>query len=233
LKIVICDDNRDCIEKTSTAVKNILYEKNITPQIDIYLDSREVYSCGNSYDIAFLDVNMEYFSGIEIAKQLKSINPYIIIFIITSYDQYLDDAMDLNVFRYIRKPTDEKRLKSGLLKALEYIDNCKISFYLKQGEEIKNIVSNDIVYIETVGRATKVVTVNGEYLSSNKMDFWKTKLISSFFYSVHKSYIINMKYISDYKRDTVGLLNKYSIPIAYRKQADFRGYFFDHFGGSI
>lgn len=231
MKIIICDDDKKCIEKTSLSVKNILSERNISVEFDIYIDSRDAYSCENSYDIAFLDINMEHYSGIEIAKQLKSINPYIIIFIITSYDQYLDDAMDLNVFRYIRKPLDERRLKNGLIKALEHIDNSKISFYLKQGEEIKNVFSNDIVYIETVGRTTRVITVNGEYLSGNKMDFWKSKLIASFFYRVHKSYIINMKHITDYKRDTVGLLNKYSVPIAYRKQADFRGFFFDYFGG--
>lgn len=206
-------------------------EKNIDADFDIFLDSKEAYSCNNYYDIAFLDISMEQYSGIEIAKQLKKINPYIVIFIITSYDKYLDDAMDLNVFRYIRKPLDKKRLKNGLLKALEQIDNNIITFYLKQGEEIKNVFSNDIVFIETVGRSTRVVTVNGEYISGNKMEFWKEKLVASFFYRVHKSFIINMKHISDYKRDTVGLLGKYSVPIAYRKQADFRQFFFDYFGG--
>ena len=62
--------------------------------------------------MAFLDVEMETYSGIEVAQKLKAKNPYIVIFIVTSYDKYLDDAMDLNVFRYIKKPLDKKRLKS-------------------------------------------------------------------------------------------------------------------------
>ncbi|MBR3868214.1 MAG: response regulator transcription factor [Clostridia bacterium] len=231
MKIAICDDERKYVEETENNVKAILGEQNIDAEFDLYFSSSDIFDCGKFYDIAFLDIEMEPYSGIEVAEKLKQTNPYIMIFIITSYDSYLDDAMDLNVFRYIKKPIDARRLKSGIIKALESIDSNIITFFLKNGEASTNVLSDDIVYIETTGRATRVVTVNGEYISENKMDFWKEKLIASFFYKVHKSYIINMKHISDYKRDTVGLCGKYSVPIAYRKQAEFRSYFLSYFGG--
>lgn len=231
MKIAICDDERKYAQETESKVKAILGEQNITADFDLYFSSADIFGCGKFYDIVFLDIEMQPYSGIEVAKKLKEINPYMIIFMITSYDRYLDDAMDLNVFRYIKKPTDTRRLRNGILKALESIDSNIISFFLKNGEASTNVLSDDIVYIETVGRATRVVTVRGEYLSENKMDFWKQKLIASFFYKVHKSFIINMKHITDYKRDTVGLCGKYSVPIAYRKQAEFRSYFLRYFGG--
>lgn len=229
--MAICDEERKYVEETENKVKTILGELNINADFDLYCNSADIYNCGKFYNIVFLDIEMEPYSGIEVAKKLKEINPYMIIFIITSYDSYLDDAMDLNVFRYIKKPTDTRRLKNGILKALESIDSNIITFFLKNGEVSTNVLSDDIVYIETVGRATRVVTVKGEYLSENKMDFWKQKLIASFFYKVHKSYIINMKHITDYKRDTVVLCGKYSVPIAYRKQAEFRSHFLHYFGG--
>ena len=139
--------------------------------------------------------------------------------------------MDLNVFRYIKKPLDVYRLKVGLDKAIESIDNTVYTFFLKQEKTSKSVNSNDIVYIETIGRFTKVVTTNGEYISDQKIDFWKEKLVASFFYHVHKSFIINLKHMTNYKRDTVTLLNKYEIPISYRKQSDFRSYFLRYFGG--
>ncbi len=231
MKIAICDDESKYVEETVNKVKTILGEQNINADYDLYYSSTDIYNCGKFYDIAFLDIEMEPYSGIDVAKKLKQVNPYIIIFIITSYDSYLDDAMDLNVFRYINKPADSRRLKKGLLKALESIDSNIITFFIKNGEASTKVLSDDIVFIETVGRTTRVVTVKGEYISENKMDFWKQKLIASFFYRVHKSYIINMKHITDYKRDTVELLCKHSVPIAYRKQAEFRSYFLKYFGG--
>lgn len=231
MKIAICDDEKKYTDEIEKNVKAILAEQNITAEYDVFSDSKEIYNCNNFYDVAFLDIEMEPYSGIDIAKKLKTVNPYIIIFIITSYDSYLDDAMDLNVFRYIKKPLDCKRLRKGIVKALDNIDSQNITFILKDGEKTKTVLSDDIVYIETAGRTTKVVTVDNEFISDSKINFWKSKLIASFFYNVHKSFIINMKHISDYKRDTVTLMGKYNIPVSYRRQAEFRGFFFKYFGG--
>lgn len=229
MRIAICDDDKAYVDEIVNTVQDLLGDKQIKADIDLYTDSEKLYNCNSFYDIAFLDIEMQNYSGIQIANKLKTVNPYIIIFIITYYDQYLDEAMDLNVFRYIKKPLDRQRLSQGLNKALEFIDNSAITFFLKRGNVSKNIFSNDIIVVETVGRATKVVTVNGEYLSENNMSFWQEKLIASFFYQVHKSFIINMKYITDYKRDIVVLKNKYKVPISYRKQSEFRSYFLNFF----
>lgn len=231
MKIAICDDEQYWVKEIENNLINIFSEENIQTDFDVYTDSEELCFSDKFYDMAFLDVEMDTYSGIEVAQNLKAKNPYIVIFIVTSYDKYLDDAMDLNVFRYIKKPLDKKRLKSGIQKALESIDNNVISFFLKNGKASINILSDDIIFVETVGRNTRVVTVKGEYTSENKMDFWKSKLIASFFYPVHKSFIINMKHITNYQRDTVTLSERYDIPVAYRKQAPFRSYFLKFFGG--
>lgn len=231
MRIIICDDDKAYAEEIEKNVKEMLYEQKIKAEFNVFYDSSTLCSLDTYYDIAFLDIQMKPYTGIEIAEKLKVTNPYIIIFIITSYDKYLDDAMDLNVFRYIKKPLDIRRLRNGLSKALNLIDSNVITFFIKNGKHSSSVLSNDIVYIETIGRSTKVVTVNEEYISDNKINFWREKLVASFFYQVHKSFIINMKHITDYKRDTVILSEKYTIPVSYRKQADFRGFFLNYFGG--
>ena len=138
--------------------------------------------------------------------------------------------MDLNVFRYLQKPLDARRLKSGLEKALNIIDNREITFTVKHENKAITLTSNDIVYIEITGRTTKAVTCNGEYISDNNINFWQEKLIASFFYRIHKSFIINIKYITSYQRDSVVLMQKYKIPISYRNQADFKNFFFNYIG---
>lgn len=231
MKIAICDDNTTYVDELQRLVKSFLCNKTIEFDIDTFYNSDELYNCNDIYDIAFLDIEMQPYSGIEIAKQMKKNNPHIIIFIITSYNRYLDEAMDLNVFRYIQKPLDIRRLKDGMEKAIEFIDNNIISFYLKKGNATKNLSSNDIIYIETVGRSTKIVTIDNTYLSDNKIDFWKSKLIASFFYRIHKSFIVNMNYITHYERDTLILFNQHKVPVSYRKQAEFRKAFLSYIGG--
>ena len=232
MKVVVCDDDLSYATEIKNTVSRVFESRHVSGSFDLFSDSNEVWNKQTLYDIAFLDIQMLPHSGIAVAKKLKAENQNIIIFFITSFDQYLDEAMDLNAFRYIKKPLDTKRLQEGIEKALLHIDNTIITFHLKSGKETQAIPSNEIVYVEIVGHYTKVVTIdNKEFVSDRLIGFWKKKLISSSFFSVHKSYIINMKYISEYKRDTVTLCKKYQIPIAYRKQAEFRSFFFNYFGG--
>lgn len=230
MKVLVCDDDKIYADEIKLNVKSLLEEKQIQADFDLFLDSNEIYNSKIEYDLAFLDVEMVPYSGIEIAKKLKSINKNIIIFFITSYDKYLDEAMDLNAFRFIKKPFDILRLRSGVEKALKYIDNSQISFYLSQNKSIATIFSHDIIFIEIVGRTTKIVLEDRVFYSDNKIDFWKSKLIASFFVQTHKSFIINMNYITKYNRDLVQLAEKYDVPVSYRNQASFRSKFFDFLG---
>ena len=231
MNIVICDDDSVYAEEIRKTVSNVLFELQIPVTVNVYTNSMDLWGNIDSYDIAFLDIQMSPYDGIQIAERIKKAQPNVVIFFITSYEQYIDDAMDLNAFRYIKKPLDVKRLQAGIQKALSHIDNTNVSFFLKDGKTTRTILSSEIVYIEICGHYTNVTTINGKYISDNSISFWKKKLVSSSFYHIHKSFIINMRFITDYKRDTVTLCKQYQIPIAYRKQAEFRSFFFNYFGG--
>ena len=226
MKIIICDDEKAYVDEIKKNVSLFMQERDIETQFDLFTDCKELFAndCG-FYDIAFLDIEMGEIKGTQVAARLKEINPHIVIFIITSYTQYLDEAMDLNVFRFIKKPMDIERLYAGLEKAIQILDNTVIEVYVKNNKERKKVLSSDIVYVEIVGHTTKIVTEDGEYLTEHKMSYWKEKLTASFFYRVHSSFIINMKYITSYSRDSVVLKDTYTIPISYRTQAPFRKYF--------
>lgn len=79
--------------------------------------------------------------GIYVGNELKKKDKDIIIFIITSYSEYLDEAMRFHVFRYLSKPIDRQRLfrnlkdaldlyHSTLLAAVMGISNCTITMLL-------------------------------------------------------------------------------------------------------
>ena len=231
MRIAVCDDDSVYAKEIEKIVQTTLLDRHIESKTDLYCDSRELYESNKEYDIAFLDIEMEPYNGLETAQKLKKDNEHIIIFFITSYDQYLDDAMDLNAFRYIKKPLNVKRLQLGIEKALKLVDDTKISFLLKDGKQSLVVSSSQIVYVEIVGHYTKVQLQDGSYISRNKMDFWCEKLIASFFYQVHKSYIVNLKCITNYTRDSITLSNEYRVPIAFRKQTAFRSYFLNYLGG--
>lgn len=229
MRVLICDDEQSYVNEIKKHIELFLTENNISFEIDTFTDGENLLNCKKHYDIAFLDVEIGNIKGTDIAKVLKKINNYIVIFIITSYSKYLDDAMDLNVLRFIVKPIDAKRLYAGMKKAISLIDNSAVDVFLKNDKTLVKIPINDIMFVEVEGKRTIVQTVNIKYYSNNRLKFWKERLSPSFFFQVHSSFIVNMKYISQYCRDEIEINKTYKIPIAYRKQTEFKNYFFNYF----
>lgn len=229
MRILICDDEQLYVDNIKKHIELYESENGLSFEIDTYTDAKNLLECKTHYDIAFLDVEIGNIKGTEVAKRLKKVNNYIVIFIITSYDKYLDEAMDLNVLRFIVKPIDAKRLYNGMDKAISLIDNSVIDLFLKNGTTHIKLPINEIMFIEVEGKKTKIQAKDSVYYSSDRLKVWKKRLTPSFFFQIHSSFIINMKYISQYDRDEVVINNEFKIPIAYRKQTEFKNYFFNYF----
>ena len=136
INALICDDDNKCGAIIREYLLKYCEERNITCFYDLFDNGQKALESVTSYNIAFLDIEIGNISGLEIAKKLKEQNKNIIIFFITEYEKYIDDAMDLFALRFIKKPLDYQRFCSGLDKAVELINDESIELFLK---EVKNM----------------------------------------------------------------------------------------------
>lgn len=69
----------------------------------------------NGADIAFLDIGLdEYMNGLELARKLKEINPYINNIFLTNNTRYLEQAIYDHCSGYIVKPLTRPRIRHEL-----------------------------------------------------------------------------------------------------------------------
>lgn len=228
INALICDDDSKCGNLILKYLLKYCEDRNITCFYDLFNDGQKTLESEKSYNIAFLDIEIGDISGINIAKKLKENNKNIIIFFITEYEKYIDDAMDLFALRFIKKPLDYQRFITGLDKAIELINDETIELFLKDENVLHKVKAKDIIYLETNDHKVKIVTTMGIFYSSDLIDIWEKKLTHISFYRIHKSYILNLDYIDQYKRNEVKLTTGEIIGISYRKQSMFRKYFFDY-----
>ncbi len=228
INALICDDDKYCNDILIQYFLKYCEERHITCFYDCYDNGHDALLSEKSYNVAFLDIEIRDVSGLDIAKKLKENNKNIIIFFITDYEKYIDDAMDLFALRFIKKPLDYSRFYNGLDKAIELINEDVVEFYLKDSNKLIKIKSKDIMYIETLDHKTKIVTSDCIYYSSELIEYWQKKLTHSSFYRVHKSYIVNLDYIDQYTRSEVILTNGEIVAVSYRNQPNFRKYFFNY-----
>lgn len=72
------------------------------------------YARTSLVDVAFLDIEMPGMNGLQLAKQLKDIDPDTHIVFVTSYEQYALDAFALRATGYLLKPVQQENLAREL-----------------------------------------------------------------------------------------------------------------------
>ena len=223
MRILICDDEKTYLNTLEEYMQShhILY--NMTTLLDAtQLPEDEVF------DLAFLDIQMPNVDGITLAKRLRQRNPKLALFFVTNYDEYQDDAMDLQAFRFFEKPFDVNRLYAGLDKAMEYIDGAYVDIYLSENAAQQRVIADNIIYVTREGRKVSIVTTAREFCVAEKFDDLCQKLPQLFFYPVHKSFFVNLHYVERYTYTELLLTNGARIPIAPRKQSAFHKFWFEY-----
>lgn len=228
MRILICDDELEYLNTLRIHIEEYMRNHHILYTITALTDPTKAITEERMYDLAFLDIQMAGLNGIVLAKQLRQRNGKIALFFITNYDEYQDDAMDLQAFRFFEKPINISRLYAGLDKAMEYIDGAYVDIFLTDNSIQRRIIVDDILYVTREGRKVVLITEQQAYAISEKLDDFCAKLPQLFFYPVHKSFYVNMHYVEKYSYTELLLINGTRIPIAPRKQSAFHKFWFEY-----
>lgn len=167
----------------------------VSPEYVVYESGELLLEREQRVDIAFLDVEMPGINGIQTGVELKKHNPYVKIFVVTAYPDYLDDAMRTHVFRYLSKPIDQERLRRNLRDAILAYHTEPHTVLIETSDGVFPCLADEIVYVETEQRKVRVHTVHGDFLSGNSMEYWCRTLAFPCFFLTHRSFLINMRYI--------------------------------------
>lgn len=227
MKIAICDDDKNFLDDLKLHIETYMDARSIKAEFFTATSANKILESDEVYDLAFLDIQMPETDGITLAKELKNRNGKVILFFVTNFDEYQDEAMDLHIFRFFEKPFDVQRLYTSLDKAMEYLDKSYIDVYLENGSRHIKVPVDDIKYIKRENRKNTVFTCNGNYTVRCKFDELISKLPNTFFYLVHKSFYVNLHYITQYSYKEI-YIDDARIPVATRKQADFHKYWFNY-----
>lgn len=231
MRILLCDDDPAVLQQMERLLRKFFQQIGAKPpEIALYTDGEKLIQSRDTGEIAFLDVEMPGLSGIYTGERLKKANPRIKIFILTSYMDYLDEAMKFHVFRYLSKPVDEKRLFRNMKEALYQIamETEPVPIETKDGIIVRQ--AEEIVYIETDRRKTNIITVDQVYETVHPMRDWDDLLQIGCFFQTHRSFIVNMRYVTAFTKDIVTLADPggqtYTAYLTKRNYSSFKNAFF-------
>lgn len=204
MRIALCDDDNQITDQLQKYLTQYFeYEKLEVPEFSIFSDGESLLNDPHMIDIVFLDIELTGIDGLHAGKQLKKQNKNIIIFIVTSYMEYLDEAMGFHVFRYISKPIDKQRLLKNFKEALKEYHASIQTFMIETKNNNVTVLSTDIIMVQAYNRKVIIYTTKGNYESIHNFQYWIEKLNASYFYNSHRSYIVNFFYITSFNKDAI------------------------------
>ncbi len=224
MRILICDDDSLMIEQIQKYIR-LFFETNRLkcPEISCYLSGEDLLADKRMKDIVFLDIEMPGMNGIYAGNELKKQNKNTIIFVITSYSEYLDEAMRFHVFRYLSKPLDKQRFFRNMSDAISSYNAATTKIPIETKEGIYTLPASYIIAIEAQGRKVIVHTVKRDYISVHNMEFWINRLPKNRFFQTHRSFIINFEHIVDFDHTTIHLMNhQFTAYLTRRKYSAFK-----------
>ena len=239
IKAIIVDDELTAIKSLKWEIENFCTGIEV---MDSFTNPLEAISAINYLkpDCVFLDIEMPEMDGFQLLRELNYRAFDLII--TTAYDSYALKAFKENAVDYLLKPVDT----DDLLKSVSKIKKNKSENSL--GTDIQTVLDSisekkhpskitlplagktifvypdDIIYCKSDGNYTTIYFKNGkkEILSKKIKDIEELFHNDSFF-RVHNSYLVNIKYISEYiKNDGQYLVleNGASVPVSRAKKAE-------------
>lgn len=235
IKILICDDDPVIRKQISSLILSFEKKNNIVFQIDIKESGKFILTDPVQYDIAFIDIEMPDINGLNLSKRLKTINPDILILVVTSFQSYLDDAMKIHVFRYLSKPIDKNRFYTNFKDALEEYRLISKMITVTFNDEVHRIKTKDILFFENQKYGSIIHSKYGNYQTNKKPKEWLKIIDRESFVFSHNSILVNLQNVVDFNSTTVVLRKNeqetVTTYISQRKYSDFKKAFFNFAGG--
>jgi len=179
-------------------------------------------------DVVCLDVQMPELTGIQFMKITKGKYPVVLT---TAYQEYALEGYEHDIVDYLLKPVSIDRFLIAVEKIKKRVSvnteskmakTVSVSDYIFIKSEYKTLKIDlaDIRYLEGLSDYVAIHVDGKKHLTLDRLKAFESKLPSSSFVRVHKSYIINLAHIDHVERNRI-VMGDQRIPVGATYQKAF------------
>ena len=158
-------------------------------------------------DLILLDIQMPGCTGLDVAASLADPRPLIVFS--TAYDVHAVDAFELDAVDYLLKPVSRARLAqaldrvrragpANLDRAIQRRNSRSAArFLVRHGSSYLVINESRILFFESDGGLTRVVTESSSYSMDPTLNELEARLGSSRFFRISRSALVSLNAIAE------------------------------------
>jgi two-component system LytT family response regulator len=192
MKIAVVEDEKLAQDRIKRLLDQLGYS------FDLYGCAKDLLEKGESlsYDLYLLDINMPQMSGMELAYELRLIDPKGAIIFQTAYEEHALQAFKVGAIDYLLKPYTVEQLEQSIdrLKALQTPEQ-EIQLLSKNGDEFYVVKPSEIYYIQADLTEVMIRTKEGFSYFNKKISQMEELLTPYNFFRIHRSILVNVDQI--------------------------------------
>lgn len=233
IKIAICDDEILLLPHLSAMIRQQFSLHSLTTEVFTFFSSTEllhhVYEKG-SFDVYFLDIDIPELNGISLAEKIKEKYADALILYVSAKEDMVFQTFKTQPLAFVRKNCFSKDIQEAIdvmIKHLQKPEDTILSLTDMLGHPL-NINVNRTIYIEAKENYQYVVSIDRcEMIRCSIAEL--DKLLTPFRYMrVHRSYLVNYKYIRRINNDHILLDDGRTIPMSRLRKKEIRQQFMEY-----
>ncbi len=214
-KFAICDDDVVFCRKFEMLLSRIMEERHAEYSLACYNDGGSFAAsirAGEKYDLVFLDIMIKEDNGLELARTLRRKENVSDIVFVTDYDEYAVDSYDVEPLHYLIKSDNMEKLETAMIRFISKNSPCKICVSTANGLVFLPLC--DIMCFEIYGHDIVIHLSNGtKQECRGTLKQIETLLPPESFIRLHRSYLVNLDFISEISHNNITLSDGMNIPL--------------------
>lgn len=216
MKIAICDDEQPVLNQLRKFINQYALDNLFDYTILEFSKSERLLEAASQdpdIKILFLDIYMSPLSGMDLAEILRANgNDCAIIFVTVSTEHYAR-SYEVDAAHYLVKPVTYDRVKMALDRCHQVLTaSSKFVFFSAGGKEIR-LPLREIRFVE-VFRNQTVIHADSDITLRSTLDAVMHQLSDSRFLRTHRSYLVNMDYITKRNGNDLYLSSGDKVPLS-------------------
>ncbi|PHV70919.1 LytTR family transcriptional regulator [Sporanaerobium hydrogeniformans] len=236
LKIAICDDQPKELTMMQSYITEYLTAYGLSAEVKQYTHPDDLLHQlqADCFHLYLLDIVMPMVNGLELGKEIRCFDREAQIIYITTEPQYALQAYSVNPINYLIKPVDKHQLFDTLTLAISKIDlSEEQTLAVKTADSIRVLKPSDILFCEYKNHVALYILTGGEELVSRTIresfaDYIKPLLEKPYFLTCHKAFVVNMRYIEEFAKDSFTLRGGKIVPISAKQYIAVRDSYTDY-----
>ena len=228
MHIAVCDDEKNCLDNMEQLLKSYPGISR-TEYYQKLEDLSAALKSGITYDLILMDIewNQSTENGIQFAAQYNLLSPQTQFIFVTAYNDKFSQKIfweTINLCGYLVKPVQKENLEKLLDKVRDKIFSRE-ALMVQHGGTTEKIPSSQIRYLESKAHQIVIHTLSGEVTIYEKLDVYEKRLHKDFV-RIHKSFLVNMRYIRRIEMKEVTMQDGTVLPVSKARYSASRDKYF-------